>query len=194
MSCYPIAPPFAALIRKKRTAWHHWYVLMLNRRETENSAEQAKLLVYAKDQRSLRESELQTLLDLEREKSATALAKQSALLRDLSVAESRLSDAERSQHPTSVDANFEQLLQKEREKVIVANAKFNTLKNKADREIAMLQEKLQSAEDAAMFERLEGAGKKNNRDSLLSPGLNVSVGTSAGFTTFPPSPDARYCC
>ncbi len=193
MSCYPIAPPFAALIRKKRAAWHHWYVLMLNRRETENSAEQAKLLVYAKDQRSLRESELQTLLDLEREKSATALAKQSALLRDLSAAESRLSDAERSHHPTNTDANLEQLLQKEREKVIVANAKVNTLKNKAEREIAMLQEKLQSAEDAAMFERLEGAGK-NNRDSLMSPGLNVSVGTSAGFTTFPPSPDARYCC
>ena len=166
---------------------------MLNRRETENSAEQAKLLVYAKDQRSLRESELQTLLDLEREKSATALAKQSALLRDLSAAESRLLDAERSHHPASADANLEQLLQKEREKVIVANAKFNTLKNKADREIALLQEKLQSAEDAAMFERLDGAGK-GIRDSLLSPGMNVSVGTSAGFTTFPPSPDARYRC
>lgn len=167
---------------------------MLNRRETENSAEQAKLLVYAKDQRSLRESELQTLLDLEREKSAAALAKQSVLLRDLSAAESRLSEvAERNHQSSHGDANLEQLLQKEREKVIIANAKFNTLKSKADREIAMLQEKRQSAEDAVMFERLEGVGRKD-RDFLLSPGLNASVNTSTGFTTFPPSPDARYKC
>lgn len=174
-------------------------MLVLNRREIENSAEQAKLLVYAKDQRSLRESELQTLLDLEREKSAAALAKQNVLLRDLSAAENRLSEvtSERGHHSSSRDADLEQLLQKEREKVIVATAKYNTLKSKADKEIAALQEKLQSAEDTALFGRMEGAARPgalmSSRDHALSPaGLNdVSVGTSASFTTFPESPDSR---
>ena len=59
---------FAALTRKKRSAWQVWVALMVEQREAENSAGQAKLLVYAKDQRTLRENELQSLLDLEREK------------------------------------------------------------------------------------------------------------------------------
>lgn len=130
---------------------------MLNHRDTENSATQAKLLVYAKDQRSLRESELQLLLDAERDKVEAALAKQSSLLRDLSKAEAKLADiAAEKDRDAPREADLERLLQAERERVIVSTAKFNTLKSRADREIASLQEKLQGAEDAAMFARLEG--------------------------------------
>jgi len=151
---------------------------VLNHRDTENSATQAKLLVYAKDQRSLRESELQNLLELEREKVAAALAKQSALVRDLTSAESRLADiaAEKGRNAPK-EAELERLLQAERERVIVSNAKYNTLKSKADREVAALQEKLQGAEDAAVFARLEG------RDAAPGPAVKALSISTPSFVT-----------
>lgn len=168
--------------------------MVLNRRDTENSATQAKLLVYAKDQRTLRESELQHLLDAEREKVALSLAKQSTLVRDLSSAESKLAEiaSEKGRNaPREVD--LERLLRAEREKVIISNAKYNTLKNKADREISTLQEKLQIAEDAAMFERLEERSSSSNPDAgALS--ISTTPTYNTGSNTFPPSPESRCGC
>lgn len=186
---------FKALIRKKRSAWKHWYTIVLNRRDTEDSATQAKLLVYAKDQRSLREAELQSLLELEREKAAAALARQSALLRDLSSAESRLADiaAEKGRNAPR-EADLERLLQAEREKVIVSTAKYNTLRSKADREIAALQEKLQGAEDAAMFARLDGGAATGGPGAVTPKALSISTHSFATDHTSVLSPVSRYAC
>lgn len=123
--------------------------MVLNLRDIELSNQQAKLLVYAKEQRTLRESELQSQLDLEKERAAVSLAKQNNLHRALDAAEAKVAELSAgSGRLASKEGDLEHLLQLEREKVIVASAKYNTLKSKSEREVQELRKKLHELEGA----------------------------------------------
>ena len=91
-------------------------------------------------------------------------------MRALSAAESKVSDltfeAGRNASPEGDLAN---LLRLEREKCLVVSAKYNTLKSKADREIAQLQERLQSAEDTRLFSRLDQGGNLGDDQPSTAP-------------------------
>ena len=120
---------------------------MLSLRDVELSNTQAKLLVYAKEQRTLREGELQTQLDLERERAAVAQAKHSTTLRALDAAEAKVAELSvGSGRLTQREGDLSVLLQQEREKAMVSAAKFNTLKSKTDKEIVELKQRLQGYE------------------------------------------------
>jgi hypothetical protein len=114
-----------------------------HKRDVELSKEQARLLVYAKDQRTVREHELESLLEMERERSAAAVSNHSNLVRALETAEGRVTelsealsavvtaDTSSGKGGGAQDDLYEQL-QREKERVVVLTAKFNTLKARAD--------------------------------------------------------------
>jgi hypothetical protein len=139
----------AALLRKKLRSFRVWCTLVQHQRDVELSKEQARLLVYAKDQRTVREHELESLLEMERERSAAAVSNHSSLIRALETAEGRVTelsealsavvtaDTSSGKGGGAQDDLYEQL-QREKERVVVLTAKFNTLKARADQPEAPL--------------------------------------------------------
>jgi hypothetical protein len=114
-----------------------------HQRDVELSKEQARLLVYAKDQRTVREHELESLLEMERERSAAAVSNHSNLVRALETAEGRVTELSEALSAVvtadtssgkggGVQDDLYEQLQREKERVMVLTAKFNTLKARSD--------------------------------------------------------------
>lgn len=116
--------------------------------------------MYAKEQRTLRESELQSQLDLEKERAAVSQAKQHSLLRALDAAETKVSELSAGSGQLGIrESDLQHMLQLEREKVTVASAKYNTLKTKSDREVQELREKVHELEEVLSNQRFEPTSK-----------------------------------
>lgn len=144
----------SVLFRKKLRAFRQWDVQTQKARETEQCHEQARLLVYAKDQRTVREKELELQLQLERQRSEQSVAKQGELVTALDAAQERVAELstalaaqvtarqqlEASTRTSSGGGDLYEQLQREKERAVVLTAKYNTLKAQYDREVAMPQE------------------------------------------------------
>jgi hypothetical protein len=141
---------------------------MQSLRDVEDSKQQAHLLVYAKEQRTVREVELQSQLDLEREKNQVGGAKLNSLMRVLDAAEGRLVDMDEGSGLSGQrEKELEVQLVSERERGAIAGARFNTMKAGKEREIGALMEKVEGLEGAVARGRAEvEAGKVR---ALLTP-------------------------
>jgi predicted nucleic acid-binding Zn-ribbon protein len=105
----------------------------------------------------VRENELQTQLELEREKNVVSLAKQNNLLRQLDAAEARVTELSAGTGRSSErEGDLQMLLTAEKERVVVLNARLNTLKAKSDKEVAALQERVAQLEEEIGEQRMEG--------------------------------------
>jgi hypothetical protein len=129
-------------MRKKLRGFRQWCTVTQQAREVEDGAQQAKLLVYAKDQRSLRETQLEQQLHAEAAKAAAVAAKCDAMASALAAAEAKVAQLSLAASSSGVRTADAEALRKEQEKVVIANAKLNTFKAKADKEIAELTEQL----------------------------------------------------
>ncbi|KAJ1430964.1 hypothetical protein B484DRAFT_479046 [Ochromonadaceae sp. CCMP2298] len=157
-----------ALLRQKLSAFRQWGVAMQCMRDVENSREQARLLVYAKDQRSVREGELQISLDMEREKCQVLQAKLGSLMRALDGAEGRLAEAHVGSGLMGArERELEGLLAAEREKGFIAAARFNTVRVQREREVAALLEKVGGLEEGARG-RAEAEARAEAGRALIS--------------------------
>lgn len=136
----PFPLVFAAQLRKKLRAFRLWHTLMQHYREVDNTNEQARLLVYVKEQRTLRETELESQLDTEKERCAVLVAKSNNLQRALDAAEAKVAELSARKNMTSeAEGDLQVQLQREKEKVVVLQAKYNTLRAKADHDAASLE-------------------------------------------------------
>lgn len=140
MSVWLFLLVFAAQLRKKLRAFRLWHTLMQHYREVDNTNEQARLLVYVKEQRTLRETKLESQLDTEKERCAVLVAKSNNLQRALDAAESKVAELSARKNVTSEsEGDLQVQLQREKEKVVVLQAKYNTLRAKADHDAASLE-------------------------------------------------------
>jgi hypothetical protein len=105
----------------------------------------------------VRENELQTQLELEKEKNVVSLAKQNNLLRQLDAAEAKVTELSAGTgRSTEREGDLQMLLTAEKERALVLSARLNTLKAKSDKEVAQLQEKVAQLEEEVGEQRMEG--------------------------------------
>jgi len=170
-------------LRKKTRAFRKWVTMVQSVREVEVGNEQARLLVYAKEQRTIRETELAQQLEMEKEKGVVAQAKQNSLLRALDAAETKLAELSAgSGLQGERERELETQLQREREISVIASAKFNTLKMKNDAQINSLQSQLTQLEEVLAKERIKQESNNSTRPlASTSATKESSVMTSMEF-------------
>ena len=150
---YSTFTTITALLRKKTRAFRSWCTTLQHYRDAEMAAEHAKRLVYINKQASLRDSEVQLLLEKKDEENKQNIIKINELYQELSIAESKIKDF--TSGKGRVEGNIEHLLLSEREKLSIQQARYNTLKTKTDQEINELKERIQLFEMKSTQEKFE---------------------------------------
>ena len=152
---YSTFTTITALLRKKTRAFRSWCTTLQHYRDAEMAAEHAKRLVYINKQASLRDSEVQLLLEKKDEENKQNIIKINELYQELSIAESKIKDF--TSGKGRVEGNIEHLLLSEREKLSIQQARYNTLKTKTDHEINELKERIQLFEMKSTQEKFENS-------------------------------------
>ncbi len=156
--------------RKKLRAFQRWFKLSVFERERLQLAEQTRLLQFSSYKQSHREVELQAQLDEQRASNAKAQSRVRALTRDLEQLHGAGSGQQQPSVPRRDEAAAEQL-RSEREKSVLAAAKYNTLLSRTAKEQQELRDKLAAAEN-----RLVAA------HGARQPSAQSSTATSADFS------------
>ena len=155
---YSTITTITALLRKKTRAFRSWCTTLQHYRDAEMAAEHAKRLVYINKQASLRDSEVQLLLEKKDEENKQNIIKINELYQELSIAESKIKDFTSGKgRNNTIEGNIEHLLLSEREKLSIQQARYNTLKTKTDHEINELKERIQLFEMKSTQEKFENS-------------------------------------